>query len=585
MNRIRERVCAIPSGARIPRILPAAPSAPHGVLRSLLATLFLLLFTAAHAQEASSRDLTVRLFDTTRVTSLTLTPVRAGATWKSCPTCPSKPFDRPQTITLHPNFTPLTFTGTLAVEASHDRAAVASALWRVDTDHDSLRLRVTLPSERYVAAVLSAEASHDEPPASLRALAIVVRSYALTHTGDLTDSTSTQTLRLGPISPAIAAAVYETSGETLWFHAHPVPAFFTQSSGGTTESSSAAWSGPPQPWLPTQPDPASDRTPSQWHTEISLLDLRAALAGQGYPLPSPLRAVTIARRTLSGRAARILLTTETTHLELPANTFRFAVDRALGWNRLRSDLYTIHLAGATALFEGRGYGHGVGLSQSGARTLALEGRDTSTILRTYFPGADLRITANDTGWQTYPATGWTLSATNPALLKIGDAAWQKALTLLHPQHPIHPELRLYPSVALFRDATGEPGWTLAATRDQRIALQPAALLTQNHPDDLLLHEFLHALVEHESTAALPLWFREGLVEVLAESPQPSSPAGTIRDIEARLARPATLAQAQSAHREAAALVRRLAQAYGTPALLTWLHTGLPPGALDRAGLR
>jgi len=549
-------------------------------MRSLL---FFALLATAHAQDQTARDLTVRLFDTDRVATLTLTPLASTINWQSCPGCASKPLTAPQTIDLrsHPN---LTVTGDLRVETDTHRSAAAFAVWRLDTDHDSLRLRVTFPSERYVTAVLSAEASPSEPPASLRALAIVVRSYALTHKGELTDSTSTQTLRLGPISSAIAAAVRDTSGETLWFHRQQVPAFFTQSSGGTTESSSAAWSGPPQPWLPTQPDPASDRTPSQWHTEIPLSDLRAALAAQGYRLRSPLRAVTVERRTSSGRAARILLTGDADRLELPAATFRFAIDRALGWNRLRSDLYTVHLAGSTALFEGRGYGHGVGLSQSGARTLALEGRDTAAILHTYFPGTEVRVTANDNGWQTRAADGWTLVATrlDPTLVTAGDRAWQRALTLVHPRSALHPEVRLYPTVALFRGATGEPGWTLAATRDDRIALQPAALLARNRLDQLLLHEMLHVLVEHESTASLPLWFREGLVEALAEPNAGPAPPLALEQTEAHLAHPASLAEAQAAHREAAAPVRRLAQAYGRATMLSWLQSGLPPDALVRA---
>jgi stage II sporulation protein D len=542
----------------------------------------LLLLAIAHAQDQAARDLTVRLFDTDRVTALTITPTSPNTTWKPCPTCPTKPLTAPVTLSLkdHPN---ITATGNLRIETDTHRQANASALWHLDTDHDTLRLRVTLPSERYVAAVLTAEAAPSEPPASLRALAIAVRSYALTRKADLTDSTSTQTLRLGPISPAIAAAVRDTAGETLWFHTQQVPAFFTQSSGGTTESSSAAWSGPPQPWLPTQPDPASDRAPSQWHTEISLTDLRTALAREGFPLKSPIRSITVARRTPSGRAARILLTTESAPLGIPANTFRFAIGRALGWNRLRSDLYTVHLAGQTALFEGRGYGHGVGLSQSGARTLALEGRDTNLILHTYFPGAEVRITPTDTGWQTHEATGWTLitTALSPSLLKTGDLAWQKALTLIHPATPVHPEVRLYPTVPLFRSVTGEPGWTLAATRGDRIALQPAAL---KNPGNLLLHEFLHVLVEHESTANLPLWFREGLVEALAENPIAALPKN-IADTEAHLAHPSTLLEAQKAHQEAAALVRRLVLTYSLPTILTWLHRGLPPDALSRASLR
>ena len=40
-------------------------------------------------------------------------------------------------------------------------------------------------------------------------------------------------------------------------------------------------------------------------------------------------------------------------------------------------------------FEGTGYGHGVGMSQIGARGLALEGRSAAEILTYYYPGTQL----------------------------------------------------------------------------------------------------------------------------------------------------------------------------------------------------
>lgn len=552
---------------------------------------FVLLATSAQAQDRTARDLSVRLFDTDRVSTLTLTPPGPGTTWKTCARCASKPLLSSRTIELgsHPD---VTVSGELRVETDGQRKATAFATWRFDTQGDSLRVRVTLPSERYVAAVLAAEAAADEPPASLRALAIVVRSYALTHPGELTDSTSTQTLRLGVVSPAIAAAVRETAGETLWFRGRQVAGLFTQSSGGTTESSSTAWGGPVQPWLPMQADPASERVPSQWHTEIPLADLRAALAGQGYAMRSALHGVTVERRTASGRAARVLLMGDGERLALPASTFRFAVDRALGWNRLRSDLYTVHLAGTAALFEGRGYGHGVGLSQSGARALALAGRDTPAILRTYFPGAEVSVTGTDSGWLTQEEGGWSLAVTrlDPMVVKAGHGAWQRAIALLSPRPAarpdarpaLPPEVRVYPTVALFRGVTGEPGWTLAATRDGRIALQPAALRTRNDFDQVLLHEMLHVLVEREATRLLPLWFREGLVEFLVEPSSSAAPVRNVDETEARLAHPASLAEAQAGHREAGALVRRLARSYGRATVLSWVDRGLPAEVLARA---
>ena len=86
---------------------------------------------------------------------------------------------------------------------------------------------LTLPSERYVAAVLNAEAAPGEPAESLRALAILARTYALNGShytaspghlaADLCDSTECQAMRPGHVSAAIEDATQATAGETLWF--------------------------------------------------------------------------------------------------------------------------------------------------------------------------------------------------------------------------------------------------------------------------------------------------------------------------------------------------------------------------------
>ena len=82
---------------------------------------------------------------------------------------------------------------------------------------------LTLPSENYVMAALNGEAAPDEPMASLKAMAISMRTFALENAGrhraegfDLCDSTHCQALRLGKVRPEVERAVRETAGETLW---------------------------------------------------------------------------------------------------------------------------------------------------------------------------------------------------------------------------------------------------------------------------------------------------------------------------------------------------------------------------------
>jgi stage II sporulation protein D len=121
------------------------------------------------------------------------------------------------------------------------------------------------------------------------------------------------------------------------------------------------------------------------------------------------------------------------------------------------------------------------------------------------------------------------------------------------------EIRLYPDVETFRNATGEPGWVAAHTAGVHIDLQTAGALR---------HELLHVLVEAHAAAGLPVWFREGLVEYL-EDP------GAAR-AEAKAPAAADLRQTADSG-DAAGAITGLVRRYGESAVLGWLASGLPAG--------
>jgi stage II sporulation protein D len=62
---------------------------------------------------------------------------------------------------------------------------------------------------------------------------------------------------------------------------------------------------------------------------------------------------------------------------------------ALGPNLLRSTAFGVEAQGDAFKFSGRGWGHGVGLCQWGARGMAREGRGWQEILMHYYPGAEI----------------------------------------------------------------------------------------------------------------------------------------------------------------------------------------------------
>ncbi len=473
---------------------------------------------------ASARALTVELWSAQSVTHLAATPLAT----------PSTPLQvQWQQDGLHTSsgktLKHLELNGSFRLQAAHAPDVVAAGNWVIRSGRDGLRVLLTLPSEAYVLAALNGEAAPDEPMASLKAMAISIRTFALVnanrHQADgfgLCDSTHCQALRLGKPRPEVERAVRETAGETLWSDGQRAHIYYTQHCGGMSESAAAVWPAEQAAYLAGhRADPyCLRRSPAEWHAQIPLAQLSQIFREQGWHAPSPIEAIRVIKHSASGRAELLEVPGRGAPAQLSASSFRFAVDRALGWNQMRSDWYTATVSGGVLEIKGRGYGHGVGLCQAGAFEMAAEGHSDSEILNFYYPGALAGITPADHGWQKVAGAGWTLLTTDPGsgLLTEGNAAWAKAQSLLRGSAASQgPTVQDLPTTELFRQTTGEPGWMLASTRGSDVFLQPAAVRKNNGADDqaLLLHEFLHVLIEQEAGANAPLWLREGLVETLA----------------------------------------------------------------------
>jgi hypothetical protein len=119
---------------------------------------------------------------------------------------------------------------------------------------------------------------------------------------------------------------------------------------------------------------------------------------------------------------------------------------------------------------------------------------------------------------------------------------------------------------------------LASTRGSHAFLQPATVRQSNGgTGTLLLHEFLHVLVEQQAGANAPLWLREGLVEILAAPGNRLWEPVDLADpqIDAALAHPSSAAVSRQAHEAAARMASLLLSRYGMPAVLAFLRNGVP----------
>jgi stage II sporulation protein D len=545
--------------------------------------------------DGGGRDVSVALFSTQSLRSVTVEPLGANAWVARCAGCKRLPL----TESLQVNWPAEIFAGgTLQViDEISGETRTATGLWhlRASGPDQAIDVVLTIPSERYVAAVLNAEAAHDEPPQSMRALAIIARTYALNGrhftaqpnhlAAELCDSTECQAMFPGAVSQAIDDATQSTTGETLWFGSQHAQAFFSQNCGGLTEDAGAAWpSLSALPYLRSHADPyCVRRDKAAWHAEVPLQQIEAIAKKQGWILPAKIESARVMERSRSYRALRVeFIGVGGERSVVAANVLRFGVGRAVGWNRVRSDAYEIGVRNGSLVFDGHGYGHGVGLCQEGATEMAVEGKNAREILAFYFPGTAVRILSGDEGWQETRVGGVSVRDTRPVTPERAAAvgrAWSEAQRRFPPRRAVAPEIVFAPTTEIFRQMTSQPGWELASTSGNMVVLQPEAVLRAcgRGTEGTLLHELLHILVEDEASAHAPLWLREGLVEVLAGEAGAGAAAMSADAIVSALLHPRSRSEGERTHLAAAARVRGLIDRYGLSAVRGWLSSGLPAG--------
>ncbi len=280
--------------------------------------------------------------------------------------------------------------------------------------------------EQYLRGVLPTEISPSWPLEAIKAQAVAARSYTVDrylvnldrpwqlhwhYTVDMAYG------GLKALPARMAVALEQTKGQLIAVSGLPVPALFHACSGGRTESAynfradltGADGTTSMTAVMPSVADPDGivgaealgfTLTHLNWRIELPLATVSAGL--QRWAASHPEDRLTIGQvvavRMLgrfpdSGRVATVtvrhLLNNHESDLEIAAATFRLAVGpgqiRSTNWTRC----ITTAAKGGTLVIEGRGYGHGVGMSQVSAYQMAKTGSAASDILKRFYPGAGL----------------------------------------------------------------------------------------------------------------------------------------------------------------------------------------------------
>ena len=252
-----------------------------------------------------------------------------------------------------------------------------------------------LPLDEYVAGVLRGEIGERWPVEALRAQAIVARTYAAYYRGlnagrayHIVASTANQQYagRVAVNTPLWSAA-QDTTGQVLFWEGEVFPAFYHADSGGSTEDPRTVFAARNMPALKPVVCRFSLGSPHYyWNADLRLADLAEALRRNGTDVGA-VKAIDVSERTESLRASSIRVRGTRGIVGLRGNDLR----RIVGYDTLKSTLFAVAVDGGVAHFSGRGYGHGVGMCQWGARAMAEQGHPAHAILAFYYPGTTLGL--------------------------------------------------------------------------------------------------------------------------------------------------------------------------------------------------
>jgi len=250
--------------------------------------------------------------------------------------------------------------------------------------------------EEYLYGVIPEEMPTRWDKQALMAQAVAARTYALCmktknrhEEYDIKSTTAAQVY--GGYSAEnirTTKAVNNTRGQVMTHNGRLIIAYFHSNSGGHTEDPVNVWNVK-IPYLQGVPDNFSTSAPGNaWEFFLSYKGIKNSLNKNGMKI-GPIKHLQIAEKSPSGRNRKIRIVTDTGVVNISGNMFRASMGEA----KIKSTLFTVTPYSKGIIFKGRGFGHGVGMSQWGARKMAMKGVNYKDILKYYYQ--DIRIVKMD----------------------------------------------------------------------------------------------------------------------------------------------------------------------------------------------
>ena len=238
--------------------------------------------------------------------------------------------------------------------------------------------------EQYLYSVVGAEAVSSWPLEALKAQAVAARSYALYKRNkesngiyDVDTTIGTQVYKgLDTEYTTTHEAVNSTLGQIMTYDNEVILAAFHSSSGGYTENVEDVWTSP-LPYLRAVVDYDHESPVFEWQQVIPVSRIQNLVAGIG-----KIKGLQPAKTTPRGRVITMQVMGDRGSTTVSGKDLRKVLD-------LRSTLFRVSTDGENLRIKGRGFGHGLGLSQWGAYYLAQQGINYHQILAHYYQSANL----------------------------------------------------------------------------------------------------------------------------------------------------------------------------------------------------
>jgi SpoIID/LytB domain protein len=293
----------------------------------------------------------------------------------------------------------------------------------------------TIPMEDYLKGVVPKEVYTSWHNDALKSQAVAARTYALSYASKIIDDTTSYQVYGGyEWYNSTNSAVDETFGKVLKYNGALINAVFSSSNGGVIESDYNAWGKVSNPYFQVKTDPYDPQTkwsltiqkqqidlstkdlknPDAWWNQTKEADekiagkIKAQMQTETQFKGKDIKIVGISKVNLyqptSGQrmskgdisVAYVMKGEVDQDNKLAVKTWNRVGDKAdnirfmLDGIRFKSLMVTNQKADTqTITIEGKGNGHGVGLSQFGANAMVAQGKAYTDILNFYYPGVSL----------------------------------------------------------------------------------------------------------------------------------------------------------------------------------------------------